>query len=235
MGKWRTHDENSNSGAGNVGNALGQAWARAGHEIIFGVQMPNGPQMRTLVAGMPSGTRVSVINVKAAARDSEVVVLAVPWSAVPSVLRECGEGLAGKLLIDVTNPLKPDFSGLEDDYRVSGAERVAGWAPSASVFKASNQTGSENMADPTGYAAVTGSIRPVMFACGNDAARKPDMLRLIEDAGFEAVDAGGLESARLLEPFGMLWIRLAHAQGLGRSFAFGLLRRPNGHGATSGS
>jgi len=222
-------------GAGHVGSALGRAWAWAGHVVMFGMQSPDGPQAHSFLEGMPSGAGVRATSVAGAAREAEVVVLAVPWDAVPAMLRECGDTLAGKVLIDVTNPLKPDFSGLEDDYHVSGAERVAGWVPGASVFKAFNQTGAENMADPAGYAAVAGGIRPVMFACGDDAVRKPDVLRLVEDAGFEAVDAGGLESARLLEPYGMLWIRLAHAQGLGRSFAFALLRRPNGQGGTSGS
>jgi predicted dinucleotide-binding enzyme len=66
-----------------------------------------------------------------------------------------------------------------------------------------------------------------MFVCGDDAARKPAVLRLAEDLGFEAVDAGDLTIARLLEPLAMLWIHLANRQKLGLDIAFGLLRRIN--------
>jgi predicted dinucleotide-binding enzyme len=65
-----------------------------------------------------------------------------------------------------------------------------------------------------------------MFVCGDDDAAKPMVLRLVADLGFEAVDAGELKVARLLEPLAMLWIHLAMRQGLGREIAFALLRRP---------
>jgi 8-hydroxy-5-deazaflavin:NADPH oxidoreductase len=67
--------------------------------------------------------------------------------------------------------------------------------------------------------------RPLMLVAGDDAARKPTVLKLVEALGFEAIDAGELKMARLIEPLGMLWVRLAYAQGLGRNIAFALLRR----------
>jgi hypothetical protein len=67
--------------------------------------------------------------------------------------------------------------------------------------------------------------RAVIFVCGDDDASKPTVLKLATDLGFEAIDAGRLVSARLLEPYAMLWIHLANAQGLGRDFAFSMLRR----------
>jgi 8-hydroxy-5-deazaflavin:NADPH oxidoreductase len=90
----------------------------------------------------------------------------------------------------------------------------------AKVFKAFNQTGFNIMADP----AFDGQ-RAVIFVCGDDDARKPTVLKLADDIGFEAIDAGGLAIARLLEPYGMLWIHLAYAQGMGRDFAFLLHKR----------
>ena len=72
---------------------------------------------------------------------------------------------------------------------------------------------------------VVDGQRAVMFVCGDDEASKPTVLRLVSDIGFEAVDAGGSAVARLLEPFGMLWIHLALVRGLGRDWAFGVLRR----------
>ena len=133
-------------------------------------------------------------------------------------LRTAGD-LTGKIVIDATNPLKPDFSWLEDGYNVSGAERVADWAPNAAVFKAFNQTGAENLADPTVYAA-----RPVMFVCGDDAAGKNNVLRLVSDVGFEAIDAGPLRAARLIEPYGSMDHARPRSGASRPNFAFTLQR-----------
>jgi 8-hydroxy-5-deazaflavin:NADPH oxidoreductase len=119
--------------------------------------------------------------------------------------------------------LKPDFTGLALGYTTSGAEQVAGWAKGAKVFKAFNQTGFNIMGNP----AFDGR-RAVMFVCGDDDAHKPTVLKLATDIGFEAIDAGSLVVARLLEPLAMLWIHLAYARDLGRDFAFVLHRRDKG-------
>ena len=205
-------------GAGNVGGTLGRGWAVKGHDVTFGVPDPGSGKVRDLLASIPSNAAAGTVG--DAAHGAEVVVLATPWGEpARDAVAACGD-LAGRTVLAVTNPLKPDFSDLEDGYSVSGAERVAEWARGASVFKAFNQTGWNIMADP-----MLGGRRAVMFACGDDAERKPVVLRLVEEIGFEAVDAGGLRVARLLEPYAMLWIHLAHGQGVGRDFAFSLVRR----------
>ena len=150
---------------------------------------------------------------------SEVVVLATPWSAVRD-LPGVPVDWSGKILIDCTNPLRPDRGWLEDEDQRSGAERIAAWAEGASVFKTLNHTGANNMANPT-YP----DGRPVMFVCGDDAAAKPAVLELVAELGFDVVDAGPLRVARLLEALAMLWIHLATNQRLGREIAFALLRR----------
>jgi len=142
-----------------------------------------------------------------------------PWQVTEDAIKQAGT-LAGKIVVDCTNPLKADFSGLVLGHTTSGAEQVTAWAKAAKVYKAFNQTGFNNMRAPS----LEGR-RAVMFVCGDDAGHKPTVLKLASDLGFEAIDAGGLAIARLLEPYAMLWIHLAHAQGLGRDFAFGLLRR----------
>ena len=149
---------------------------------------------------------------------AEVIVLALPYDAVPPVLAQA-PNLNGRIVIDCTNPLLPDASGLLLGFDTSGAERTASLAPGASVFKTLNQIGAEHMSGP---AFPDG--RPLMLVAGDDAARKPVVMELVAALGFEAIDAGDLKMARLIEPFGMLWIRLAYAQGLGRNFAFALLR-----------
>ena len=204
-------------GAGNVGGTLGTAWARKGHEVFFGVPRPNDAKTQQLLKTIGSKARAGTVAEAAAA--GEVLVLATPWPATRDAIQAAGN-LTGKVVVDCTNPLKEDFTGLTLGYTTSGAEQVAAWAKGAKVFKAFNQVGFGIMGNP-GFAGQ----RAVMFVCGDDDAHKPTALKLASDIGFEAVDAGGLVIARLLEPCGMLWIHLALARGLGTDFALGLLRR----------
>ncbi|MGA7383160.1 MAG: NADPH-dependent F420 reductase [Methylocella sp.] len=206
-------------GAGNVGGTLGRAWARKGHDVFFGVPNPGDVKTQELLTTIGSKARAGTVAETAAAGD--VIVLATPWPATKDAIQAAGN-LAGKVVVDCTNPLKPDFTGLALGYTTSGAEQVAEWAKGAKVFKAFNQTGFNNMADP-GFDGQ----RAVMFVCGDDDAQKATVLKLATDIGFEAIDAGNLVIARLLEPYGMLWIHLALARGLGRDFAFVLQRREN--------
>jgi NADPH-dependent F420 reductase len=204
-------------GAGNVGSTLGRAWANKGHDIFFGVRHPKDDKTRQLVQSL--GNKAQAGTVAEAAAFGEVVVLATPWPATEAAVRAAGN-LQSKIVIDCTNPLKQDLSGLELGFSTSGAEQVAQWAKGATVFKVFNTTGSNNMADP-----VINGIRTVMFVCGDDEAAKPVVMQLAADIGFDAVDAGKLEQARLLEPWAMLWISLAYGRGMGRDFGFALLRR----------
>jgi NADPH-dependent F420 reductase len=204
-------------GAGNVGSTLGKAWAKKGHDIFFGVRHPKNDKTRQVVQSI--GTKGRAGTVAEAAAFGEVVVLATPWQGTEAAVRAAGD-LRGKTVIDCTNPLKPDVSGLEVGFTTSGAERVAQWARGARVFKAFNTTGYNIMADP-----VINGTRTVMFVCGDDEAAKPTVMQLASDIGFAAVDAGKLEQARLLEPWAMLWISLAFRGNVGREFGFALLRR----------
>jgi len=202
-------------GAGNVGTALAIGWQRAGHTVVFGVR---DPQQRpaTRPAGVTSATLAQ------AARAGEVVVLATPWPAVPDALAAVGD-LTGKTLIDCTNPLRFGPAGLELEigHDTSGAERVAVLARGAAVFKTLNQTGFDNMA----HAAEFTVLPAAMYVAGDDVERKPVVLRLVADLGFQAIDAGGLAISRLLEPMAMLWIHLALNRGEPMTTAFAMSRR----------
>jgi predicted dinucleotide-binding enzyme len=158
-----------------------------------------------------------VQNNESAAAAAEVVVLCTPWQGTQQAVQGCGE-LAGKVLIDCTNPLTPDFSALEIGLTTSGAEQIAGWAPGAKVCKAMNQIGAPMMDGPQLPS------QPVMFVCGDDNQAKSVTTALVNELGFEAVDAGDLTLARLLEPYGLLLIHLALRRGFGTNFGFGLLR-----------
>jgi predicted dinucleotide-binding enzyme len=105
--------------------------------------------------------------------------------------------------------------GLTIGHITSGGEIVQDWLPEANVVKTLNQVGAEIM-------ARNGSLphRPVMFMAGNDDAAKAKVAKLLTDLGFAAHDAGDLTKARLLEPFGMVWINQALFRGKGRDWAF---------------
>lgn len=204
-------------GTGNVGSALAAGWSERGHEIVFGARDPDHPKVTALTSRLPGNA--STASIAAAADGAEVVVLATPWGAVESVLQGTGD-LTGKIVVDCTNPLTADLSGLTIGHDRSAGEQVANWAPSARVVKAFNTTGASNMAD-SGYAAA----RPWMPVCGDDDDAKRVVMELASELGFEAVDAGPLAGSRLIEPLALLWIQLAYAQGLGLDFALALLRR----------
>lgn len=204
-------------GAGNVGGALGKGWAEKGHSIHFGVPQPQDDRVRALLESI--GKNALAGSVHDAAEKAEIVVLATPWSATQDAILAAGR-LAGKIVVDCTNPLEPDLSGLTIGHSSSAAEEVAKWAAGARVVKAFNTTGAGNMAN-THY----GDKEVTMCVAGDDAAAKSAVMTLAQDLGFEAVDAGPLKIARLLEPFAMLWIYLAVKQGLGPNIAFKLLRR----------
>lgn len=206
-------------GAGNVGGALGANWAQKGHDIVFGVRDPKAEKTQALVKKI--GGKARAATPAEAAASADMIVLATPWPAAEAAIRSMGD-LKGKIVLDATNPLTrgPEGIALEIGHAISAGEKVQGWAQGASVFKTLNTTGFGNMANP-----VFKGVKSVMFVAGDDAAAKPKVMALVGDLGFEAIDAGPLRNARLLEAHAMLWIDLALARGQGRDFAFGILRR----------
>jgi len=204
-------------GSGNVGGTLGKGWAERGHEVVFGVRKPSDQKLTQLLEA--TGGQARAASVKDAAAGAEVVALTVPWDAAQEALKNAGN-LRGKILLDCTNPLKPDLSGLTVGYTTSGGEQVAAWASGARVVKIFNTTGFGNMANPAYPEGAS-----MMLYCGDDAEAKKVAARLATDLGFEAYDAGPLAEARLLEPLALVWIHLAVFQKMGTGFAFHLIRR----------
>ncbi|UYN96232.1 MAG: NAD(P)-binding domain-containing protein [Enhydrobacter sp.] len=199
-------------GAGNVGKALADRFAKAGEEVVYGVRDPAAAKHAPLTHPR--------LGVRDAAAGADCVVLATPWSAAEGACKAMAP-LHGKIVIDCTNPLAmgPAGLGLAVGHTISGGELVAGWCVGASVFKAFNSVGFEVMKAPELL-----ELRPVMFVAGDDEARKPQVLALVGATGFEAIDAGPLRNARLLEPLAMLWIDQAIIRRRGRDFAFALAR-----------
>jgi predicted dinucleotide-binding enzyme len=138
---------------------------------------------------------------------------------VADALRSAGD-LTGKLILDVTNPMLPDLSGLDTEAGSSGGEKVAALAGEIPVVKIFNTTGFKNMIDP-----VYNGERATMFYCGDDANAKSIAAGLASDLGFDPVDAGPLVRARMMETLALFWVTLASAQGMGPDIAFRLMRR----------
>ncbi len=202
-------------GAGNVGIALGSAFVTCGEVVTFGVT--NHEKYREAVAAL--GHAVSLATIDAAIAANDIVILAVPYDALPGLAQRVADW-QGKILVDATNPLAPGLNGLALGTTTSGAEELARLAKGARVVKAFNTTGAENLGD----SAYAGG-KAFMPVCGDDADARRRVIALAEGLGFDAIDFGALNAARYLEPFAMAWIHLAFKQGFGRNFAFSVLRR----------
>src|SRR5262245_66394427 len=200
-------------GAGSVGATLRRAWIKYGEDVTWGLRNPADPKYASL-------PKERVKAPAEAVKPADVVVIATPWSATEAAIKSLGS-LAGKIVIDCTNPLGmgPDGLQLVLGFNTSAGEQVASWTPGASVFKALNTTGAGNMAKAADY-----PVKPMMLVAGDDAGKKPQVMELIGKLGFEPVDAGPLKNARLLEPVAMTWIDQAMKRGRGRDFAFALVK-----------
>jgi 8-hydroxy-5-deazaflavin:NADPH oxidoreductase len=201
-------------GGGSVGGNLARGWGKRGHVISFGTRDPASDRLTALLAETGATAALPAEAVSGA----EVVVLATPWDVTVGTVR--GLNLAGKVVVDATNPLLPSLSGLATSSDSSGGEEVQKAAPGGWVVKCFNTTGANNYLAPK---YPDGSA--TMLYAGDDAQAKSVVRRLGEDLGFEMVDVGPLSRARLLEPLALLWITLAYPQGMGREIAFRLMRR----------
>ena len=188
-------------GKGNVGKALGPNIARAGHKVVFGVRDPNDPKYAT-----DDGIQLQRVGDAVSAAD--IVILAINWDAVDSVLADCGD-LEGKVLIDCINPydFRNNLAPLVPSDQ-SAAKIIAG-RTAAKVVKAFNQVGADVMAQ-----ARDRKARPLQFVASDDEEAKAIVMKLAKDIGFDARDAGGLEYARELEGMARLWIAQAFWHGM---------------------
>lgn len=205
-------------GAGRVGGALGRHWASAGHTIIYGDVEPSAPRVRELVADI--GPAATVTTPDQAARQADLVVLAVPWPSAPEALLAAGPFLSDKVLIDVINPLRPDLSGLDLGDETSSAEATARRVPLARVVKAFNTISYSLLGDPEFPAG-----RAAGLLCGDHPEANQIVAALVAEAGFEPLIAGPLREARTLEALALLWIRLVVSRELPPSAAIGVFRK----------
>lgn len=202
-------------GAGDVGGTLGMRWSQKGHEIMFGVrnrQSQNVQKLIQLDKNLEVGEIIETVTF------GDVIVLAVPWTAIEETIHRAGN-LSNKILIDPTNPLTADLKGLALD-NSSAAEKISNLAKSTKVVKAFNIIGAKTLNN-----SIFDSQRADIFICGNDSHSKQVVRELAIDIGFDVVDVGPLVNARMLEYLALIWIELAFRQQLGPNIAFKLLRR----------
>jgi predicted dinucleotide-binding enzyme len=150
-----------------------------------------------------------------------MVLYAAPYGAAQEILSGVSAALKGKVLIDASNALAADFSGLTVGFTTSAAEEIAKLVPGAKVVKAFN----------TVFAQIYASQNPEIsgrkisvFLAGDDAEAKKSVGDLVTKLGFDAVDAGLLVAARNLEPLAMLNISLGYGMGHGTSVGFSFNR-----------
>jgi 8-hydroxy-5-deazaflavin:NADPH oxidoreductase len=198
-------------GAGNVGKALATSITRAGHEVTLSASTPESARE----AADAVGAQAAPSNVDAT-RDAEIVILAVPFVGVgEEVAQDIRESVAGKTVIDVTNPMKPDFSGSAVEGS-SAAEEFQKQLPEASVVKAFNTIFASHQANPS--RDIDG------FVAGDDEKAKQRVISLVESIGFSPVDVGPLSAARHLEGMAFINIGLNAANGWSWTSAWKLER-----------
>lgn len=189
-------------GSGNVGSAVAEAAKQAGHEIT--VASPESERLERLGSKLGVGTTVSNVS---AVEGADLVVLAVPFGSVNDVVSELADKVGGKIVIDATNPLKADYSGLATEGS-SAAELVQQKLPDARVVKAFNSVLASNQ-----VAAEVDGVQLDGFVAGDDAEAKKQVLHLLQEIGYRPIDAGSLSAARYLEAMAYLNISLNAANG----------------------
>ena len=197
-------------GAGNMGSAFVKQLTRAGHQVT--VTARNLEKAQTVAAANPGAIAVAAANAAAAA---DVVVLATGYDDAVAALKSVGD-LAGKVVIDITNPLTADYMGLTLGHSTSASEEIAKAIPGAEVVKAFNTVFAQVLSDGADFG--NGQTVPVFVASDSERARQ-SAKALAESIGFATVDAGGLKNARYLEPVAGFNIYLGYGAGLGTSIA----------------
>lgn len=194
-------------GLGHMGKGLARRLAGKA-DIVLASRDQGGAT--AFAATLPAG--VIVLDQADAIAGADIVVLALPFAA--AVEAAANPALSGKVLLDISNPVKPDFSGLTIGHTTSAAEELQAAAPGARVVKAFNTIFAGLFDLP---AADTAEV-PV-FLAGDDEAAVAAVAELVTLSGFAAEMTGGLDAARLLEPLGMLNIRFGYGLGHGTGIA----------------
>ncbi len=209
-------------GTGDVGKALAKGFAGIGYEVMIGSRDANGEKVQAIIKEV--GAKTSAGTFADAAQFCDLAVISTLWSGTENAIKLAGaENLAGKIVIDTTNPL--DFSkGMPPHLAIghtdSAGEQIQSWLPDSKVVKAFNIVGNTDMVNPDFPGGA-----PDMFICGNDGDAKKKVTEILGAFGWSSVvDIGSMEGARLLEPLCILWV-LYGVQSGGWRHAFKMLKK----------
>jgi predicted dinucleotide-binding enzyme len=203
-------------GTGNVGGALGASAVKAGYDVVYA-----GRDAAKVTAAAEAIGAESAATPVDAVEGADVVVLAVPYQALDALAAEIAPVAAGKVVVDPTNPLKADYSGLATGPDESGAEHLAALLPGAHVVKAFNTVFAGNAANPDGLGFQLDSL----FATDDEAARDA-ICGLSSSIGFRPIHVGPLSAARELEAMAWLNIRLQLLSNGSWNTAYALVSPP---------
>jgi NADPH-dependent F420 reductase len=207
-------------GAGNMGRGIGHRIVAGGHSVtIVDRDAEEAQQLMGELRGASEGGATVAAAEPGAELRGEVVVLAVYYPGNLEIARDLGDRLAGKVVVDISNPLNQTFDGLATAPGTSAAEEVAQSAPAgARVVKPFNTTFSGTLVE----GQVAGQPLDV-FIAGDDEEAKETVAQLVRDGGLRAIDVGPLERARQLEGLGFLGITLQQPLGLNFQSAWKLI------------
>ncbi|HVN53905.1 MAG TPA: NAD(P)-binding domain-containing protein [Anaerolineaceae bacterium] len=195
-------------GYGRIGSSLGKKWVEAGHTLCFGVRDPQKSQVRELVSSL--GSRVSACDIPQAIEASEVVVFAIPGSAMDQTIAIHAGALNGKMIIDTANKMTgPVANSLATFVHLT---------PEARYFRAFNIYGWENFENPDHHGETAD-----LFYCGPDGEPRTKMEQLIREVGLRPVCLGDTDKVEVVDALLQVWFTLIRAQHLSRHTALKLI------------
>lgn len=195
-------------GSGVIGSTLARRFAQAGHRVTFGARDVANAELAKTAGGI--GARVATVEEAVAA--SEVVLWAIPGTAMAEAVPAVAAELAGKIVIDATNKVGAG--------ELNSLSVIAQHAPSAHAYRAFNTVGWENFADPN-YGDVVGDL----VFCGPDGDPREVVEQVIGATGLRPVYVGDGGKAGVVDGVAALWFSLAFERGMGRGVGFKILTR----------
>jgi NADPH-dependent F420 reductase len=204
-------------GSGNMGSGLARRITLSGHDVLMTAK--NLAEAEKTARQI--GPRVKVVPPAEVAKGVDVLIAATPAGEQVNALKSCGD-LKGKIVIDISNPLKPDMSGLSVGFTTSFAEELAKALPGVKIVKAFNTVFAQVLNEGPDFGK---GIHASAFYCSDDEAARKIVHQLIESMGFNAIDTGPLANARYLEPMGMLNIWFGYMAKRGTGIALNLAQR----------
>ena len=196
-------------GTGNIGSGLALTFGRTPHGVVVAGQSVERALALAEKLASDSGILVQATDVSTAVAAAEVIMLAVPFDAVGSIANAAD--FTGKIVVDVTNPLFEDFSGLTIGHETSAAEEIQSLLAGAAVVKAFNTVFAQIYADGLDF----GGRKVPTFVAGDNETAKDTVIGIAKDAGYDPVDAGPLKNARYIEPLAYLNIQFGYMLGQG--------------------